>query len=183
MKRLYTLIFVCFVVSLHGADVQPEPGPEEYHKGIVEFVAFLATNHPTAVSAQLQAAPDTTQGRTTTKFTLQRKNGATIEACLQALREFDWKDGKREDAPKGLKLAGKYAQFLALANAATGVTRQRIDAQGDLDTTLTMPVSVEVLKGLFSQVPGLIGLVAQQGSGRVLILNWDSQEVTETHAS
>ena len=183
MKKFYTLIFISVTTLLHAADTPPDPTSEEYHRSIAAFVAFLAEKHPTAVSAQLQAAPDATQGRTTAKFTLQRKNGATIEACLQALRGFDWEHGKREDAPEGSKLAGRHAQFLALANEAAGVTRQSVDDQGDLDTTLTHPVSVERLKALFSQVPGLTGLIAQQGHGRILMLNWDSQDVTETHAN
>ncbi len=181
MKKMYALLFVCIATSLHAADTEHDS--EEYHTNIAAFVAFLAEKHPTNVSPQLETPSEDALGKTTLRFTLRRANGAKLETCLQALRDFDWENGKREDAPEGSKLAGRYAQFLALANVAAGVTRQRVDDQGNLETTLTKPVSVERLKALFCQVPGTAGLVAQQGGGRILMLQWTPQGATETHAS
>lgn len=186
MKKTYMLLLSCIIFSLRSADAQPDENdnnPELYHENIAAFVTFLAEKHPTPFPATLRESETASTNRTALKFILHRPNGEQIDSCLRALRAFDWEHGKREDAPEGSKLAGRHAQLLAFANKAAGVTRQSVDSDGNLETTLTRPVAIAVLETLYSQVPGTRALLAEQGHGVMVLKRWKPQEASETHTN
>ena len=184
MKLFYIALLALVGTSTGGLLIAADvTHPQSYHITIAEFAAFLSEKHPLPLSLQLQIDEPSGAGRCAKKITLQRKDAQKIEACIQALRDFDWQNGKREDAPEGSKLAGMYAQLLVCANEALEVIDQTQDEDGNLITTFSKSVSIEKIAAIYGQVPGTLGMLAEQSRGRCVIKQWPRQAITETHSS
>lgn len=120
MKKLFFSLLIALSFSLQAMEKEKKFNKNEYHKKITAFVKWFDSIHPRQVKYALFEPTKFEAKKTIHKIKLVRDGGKKSEDLLETIRNFDFKNSKKEDAPQGARQVAQYARFLDLVNKEFG---------------------------------------------------------------